>query len=270
MKRGYKVETIKIAAIQMDICHCNKQKNIKKALHFSEEAISKGADIIVLPEVFSTGFCYEELENIAESGSYPTIKELEVFSKKNKCIIVGSIIEKHSSKNRETYTNLGFCLEDGELVGTYTKTHPFGKEKEYFTSGDVIEPIHLKERDLTVGLQICYEMRFPEIARKLCLSGADILMTIAEFPNPREHQWRTLATARAIENQVFHIACNRSGSDPTSTFFGGSMIIDPLGNVIADAKDGECVIIEEIDTSIMKKTRKEIPVFDDRRPDIYK
>lgn len=263
------MQPIKIAAIQMDICHCNKQKNIEKAIHFSEEAISKGADIIILPEVFSTGFCYEDIEKASESSPYPTIEELAAFSKKNKCIMIGSIIEKHSSENRDRYTNLGFCLEDGELVGTYTKTHPFGKEKGYFTSGDTIEPIHLKKHELTIGLQICYEIRFPEIARKLCLSGADILMTIAEFPNPREHQWRTLATARAIENQIFHIACNRSGSDPSSTFFGGTMIIDPLGTVLADAKEGECVIIEEIDTSIMRKTRRAIPVFDDRRPELY-
>ncbi|WP_305064334.1 MULTISPECIES: carbon-nitrogen family hydrolase [Methanococcoides] len=263
------MEPIKIAAIQMDICHCNKQKNIEKALRFSEEAVSKGADIIILPEVFSTGFCYEDLEKAAESRPYPTIEEIAAFSKKNKCIMIGSIIEKHGSENRETYTNLGFCLEDGELVGTYTKTHPFGKEKGYFASGDLIEPIHLKERDLIIGLQICYEIRFPEIARKLCLSGADMLITIAEFPKPREHQWRTLATARAIENQIFHIACNRSGSDPNSTFFGGTMIIDPLGNVMAGAKDEECVIIGEIDTSLMRKTRKAIPVFDDRRPDLY-
>ncbi|MCD4821574.1 MAG: carbon-nitrogen family hydrolase [Methanococcoides sp.] len=263
------MEPIKIAAIQMDICHCNKQKNIEKALRFSEEAVSKGADIIILPEVFSTGFCYEDLEKASESSPYPTIEELAAFSKKNKCIMIGSIIEKHSSENRETYTNLGFCLEDGELVGTYTKTHPFGKEKRYFTSGDTIEPIHLKGRDLTIGLQICYEIRFPEIARKLCLSGADILITIAEFPNPREQQWRTLATARAIENQIFHIACNRSGSDPNSTFFGGTMIIDSLGNIMSGAKDEECVIIAEIDTSLMRKTRKSIPIFDDRRPELY-
>jgi len=263
------VEPIKIAAIQIDICHCNKHKNIEKALRFSEEAVSKGADIIILPEVFSTGFCYEDLEKASESSPYPTIEELAAFSKKNKCIMIGSIIEKHSSENRETYTNLGFCLEDGELVGTYTKTHPFGKEKRYFTSGDTIEPIHLKGRDLTIGLQICYEIRFPEIARKLCLSGADILITIAEFPNPREQQWRTLATARAIENQIFHIACNRSGSDPNSTFFGGTMIIDSLGNIMSGAKDEECVIIAEIDTSLMRKTRKSIPIFDDRRPELY-
>ncbi|MEL4304944.1 carbon-nitrogen family hydrolase [Methanococcoides sp. LMO-2] len=260
---------IKAAAIQMDISQCNKNENISKALMLSEKAISQGANLIVLPEVFSTGFCYEDLENAGESEPFPTIERLKEFSKKNSCVMIGSIIEKKEQEDTTIFTNLGFCIEKGELAGTYTKTHPFGREKGYFTAGNDIQPIYLKSYDLTVGLEICYEMRFPEIARKLVIAGSDILVTIAEFPNPREYQWRSLATARAVENQIYHIACNRTGSDPDSTFFGATMILDPLGNVLADSKDKECYIIHEIDTEIMEKTRKAIPVFDDRRPDLY-
>nr|WP_135607244.1 nitrilase-related carbon-nitrogen hydrolase [Methanococcoides methylutens] len=292
------MKPIKAAAIQMDISHCKKQDNINKALMLSENAISHGAELIVLPEVFSTGFCYEELDNSGESEPFPTIEQLRDFSKQNSCVMIGSIIQKHNNeevqesekrereggegegeidlkgKRREgrgknNFTNMGFCIENGDIAGTYTKTHPFGKEKNYFTPGDQIEPINLKSYDLTIGLEICYEMRFPEIARKLAIDGSDILVTIAEFPNPREYQWRSLATARSVENQIYHIACNRTGADPSSTFFGASMILDPLGNVLADAKDKECFIIHEIDPEMMKDTRKAIPVFDDRRPELY-
>nr|WP_167880959.1 nitrilase-related carbon-nitrogen hydrolase [Methanococcoides sp. AM1] len=281
---------MKAAAIQMDISHCKKQDNINKALMLSENAISNGAELIVLPEVFSTGFCYEDLDNAGESEPCPTIEQLRDFSRQNSCVVIGSIIQKNGKEEEEeqemereeelegkgkverrknNFTNMGFCIENGELAGTYTKTHPFGKEKGYFTSGDQIEPIRLKSYDLSIGLEICYEMRFPEIARKLAIAGSDILITIAEFPNPREYQWRSLATARSIENQIYHIACNRTGKDPSSTFFGATMILDPLGNVLADAKDKECFIIHDIDPKMMKDTRKAITVFDDRRPELY-
>ncbi|MGM0771498.1 MAG: carbon-nitrogen family hydrolase [Halobacteriota archaeon] len=263
------MKNIKATAIQMDISQCNKQENISKALMLSEEAISQGANLIVLPEVFSTGFCYEDLENAGESQPWPTIKLLKEFSKKNNCIMIGSIIQKIEQEETTIYTNLSFCIENGKLAGTYNKTHPFEKENGYFTPGNSIEPIYLKSYDITIGLEICYEMRFPEIARKLSIAGSDLLVTIAEFPNPREYQWRALATARAIENQIYHIACNRIGSDPNSTFFGATMIIDPLGNVLDDAEDKECFIIRDIDPEMMESTRKAIPIFKDRRPDLY-
>lgn len=263
------MKPIKAAAIQMDISHCKKKENIRKALMLSENAISEGADLIVLPEVFSTGFCYEDLNNAGESEPCPTIEQLSDFSERNSCVMIGSIIQKHGQKEGNRFTNMGFCLEKGDLAGTYTKTHPFGREKGYFTPGSHIEPIRLKSYDLTIGLEICYEMRFPEIARKLSIAGSDILVTIAEFPNPREYQWRSLATARSVENQIYHIACNRTGSDPDSTFFGATMILDPLGNVLADAKDKECFVIHEIDPEMMEDTRKAIPVFEDRRPELY-
>lgn len=267
---------MKAACIQMDICHCKKQTNIDHALSMAKKAISNGAKLIVLPEVFSTGFCYGNIKENAECAPYPTIETLCEFSKEHDCILIGSIIEAAKDEKTDTshdtsyhYYNLGFCIESGNLAGTYRKIHPFGQEKSYFCGGDTISPIRLKKNKLTIGLEICYELRFPEVARKLSLAGADILVTIAEFPNPREHHWKTLAIARAIENQIPHIACNRTGDDPDSTFFGGSMIIDAWGDVKAQAGDEECIIMHDIDVCEKDTIRKTIPVFDDRRPDIY-
>ncbi len=265
---------MKAACIQMDIRHCKKQTNIDHTLSMSGKAISEGAELIVLPEVFSTGFCYDNIEKNAERPPYPTIETLREFSKEHDCILIGSIIEatenvKTTALHDKSYYNLGFCIESGKLAGTYRKTHPFGQEKSYFCGGDTIMPIRLEKNDLTIGLEICYELRFPEVARKLSLAGADILVTIAEFPNPREHHWKTLATARAIENQIPHVACNRAGEDPYSTFFGGSMIIDAWGEIKAQANDEECIIMHDINMREKDTIRKTIPVFGDRRPDIY-
>ena len=258
----------------MDIRHCKKQTNIDHALSMAEEAVAKGAELIVLPEVFSTGFCYDNIEENAERPPYPTIETLREFSKEHDCILVGSIIEaaednKTAAPHGKSYYNLGFCIESGKIAGTYRKTHPFGQEKSYFCSGDTIMPIRLEKNKITIGLEICYELRFPEVARKLSLAGADILVTIAEFPNPREHHWKTLSTARAIENQIPHIACNRAGKDPYSTFFGGSMIIDAWGDIKAQASDEECIIMHDIDMREKDNIRKAIPVFNDRRPNLY-
>ncbi|MGE5457328.1 MAG: nitrilase-related carbon-nitrogen hydrolase, partial [Methanococcaceae archaeon] len=162
-----------------------------------------------------------------------------------------------------------FCFESGTLAGTYRKTHLFQNENQYFSRGNSIEPISLKKQNLKIGLEICYELRFPEVARKLALAGSDILVTTAAFPNPRSEHWKTLSKARAIENQIPHIACNRTGSAPDCTYFGNSMVIGAWGEVKADAGDKECVIVCDLDLSGKDEIRKAIPVFEDRRTELY-
>ncbi|MCQ1535618.1 carbon-nitrogen family hydrolase [Methanosarcina sp. KYL-1] len=317
---------MKVACIQMDVLQCRKDKNVGKALSMALEAVGKGAELIVLPEVFSTGFCYENFDHAAESFPSPTLENLSCFSEANDCILMGSFIEKvalekegaenlasgkegiknysrEMEQNKETalekkginnavsgnavaedvasgkkteenknsflYYNLGFCFESGALAGTYRKTHPFKTENCYFSRGNSIEPITLKTRGLKVGFEICYELRFPEIARKLALAGSDILVTTAAFPNPRSEHWKTLVKARAIENQVPHIACNRIGKAPEAIYFGSSMVVDAWGEVKAYAGHKECVIVHDLDLDGKDEIRKSIPVFEDRRAELY-
>jgi Predicted amidohydrolase len=288
---------MRVACVQMDVLHCRKQENLEKALYLALEAVNKGAELIVFPEVFSTGFCYEHFDYAAETLPSPILENLACFSEANDCIIMGSIIEKvaleeisvikkttdaenkkaTNSKNSITlnstnsilYYNLGFCFESGALAGSYRKTHPFKDENQYFSRGNSIEPIFLKKHNLKLGFQICYELRFPEVARKLALAGSDLLITVAAFPNPRSEHWRTLTRARAIENQIPHIACNRTGSAPDCTYFGNSMIIDAWGEVQADAGSKQCVIVYDLDLSRKDEVRKMIPVFEDRRTELY-
>lgn len=273
----------------MDVLHCRKQENLEKALHMALKAVRKGAELIVLPEVFSTGFCYEHFDHAAETLPSPLLENLACFSEANDCIIMGSVIEKVSSEetfdsgtpadsenstlsnssNSPFYYNLGFCFESGTLAGSYRKTHPFKTENNYFSKGDSIEPISLKKQNLKIGFEICYDLRFPEVARKLSLDGSDLLVTTAAFPNPRSEHWNILAKARAIENQIPHIACNRIGSAPDCSYFGNSMIIDAWGEVKADAGNKECVIVHDLDLSRKNEVRKMIPVFDNRRIELY-
>ena len=290
---------MKVACVQMDVQQCRKQKNLKKALSMAAEAAEKGAELIVLPEVFSTGFCYENFDRAAESFPCPTLENLYCFSETRDCILLGSLIEKavsgkvyakgipvenkvsdnfapetglkngNAGESSALYYNMGFCLESGKLVGTYRKTHPFKGENCYFSRGNSIEPISLKKHNLKIGFEICYELRFPEVARKLALAGSDLLITTAAFPNPRSEHWKTLVKARAIENQIPHIACNRTGKAPDASYFGGSMIVDAWGEVKADAGHKECVIVHDLDLDSKDEIRKSIPVFEDRRTELY-
>jgi predicted amidohydrolase len=286
---------MRVACVQMDILHCRKQENLEKALYMALEALEKGAEIIVFPEVFSTGFCYDKIDYVAEALPSPILENLACFSEANDCTLIGSVIEKTvqekevsgseistnsnkssnlnnltpQSNNPTLYYNLGFCFESGNLAGTYRKTHPFKNENQYFSRGNSIEPITLKKKNLKIGFEICYELRFPEVARKLSLAGSDLLVTTAAFPNPRAEHWKILAKARAIENQIPHIACNRTGAAPDCSYFGHSMIIDAWGEVKADAGNKECVIVHELDLSKRDEIRKIIPVFEDRRAELY-
>lgn len=263
------MKTIKAACIQMKISDCKKEENISKALLMASEAVLQGAEIIVFPEVFATGFCYSNMEDSAEYENGNIMGRMRSFSYKNNCVLLFSFIEKVIIEGNAEYYNLGVCIEDGEIAGKYRKTHLFKREKQYFCPGKSIVPVLLTKRKLTVGLQICYELRFPEIARKLTLEGADILVTIAQFPSPREHIWRSLVIARAIENQIPHIACNRVGKEYDTSYFGGSVIVDSLGEVQADAEGTDSVIFSVIDFEKTRQSRQSITVFEDRHPGLY-
>lgn len=267
---------IQVSCVQMNIAQCSKEQNIEKALLMAKKAIDAGARIIVLPEVFSTGFCYKGLDSVAESSvsqrveEYPTIQKLLQFSEKHDCVLIGSIIEK-KKENMDIlkYHNLGFCIESGYLAGVYRKTHLYGMEKTHFSRGESIFPIELKTLGIIIGLQICFELRFPEISRKLALAGADILVTVAEFAHPKATQWKALVAARAIENQIPHIACNRIGTAPFVSYFGNSMIVNAWGNIRYEAGDDECFIVGDIDMGETKRIRDKVSLFDNRQLDLY-
>ncbi|WP_367343480.1 nitrilase-related carbon-nitrogen hydrolase [Methanomethylovorans sp.] len=267
---------IKISCVQMDIKQCSKEENIEKALLMAKDAIAAGTRIIVFPEVFSTGFCYKDLGFVAETSpsqrveEYPAIKRLLQFSRVHGCILIGSVIEKKvECTDQIRYHNLGFCIESGDLAGIYRKTHLYGLEKRHFSRGEGISPIRLERTGITVGLQICFDLRFPEVSRKLAFEGADVLVTVGGFADPKSSQWKALATTRAIENQIPHIACNRVGTAPLASYFGRSMIINAWGNMKAEAEGFECLITGEIDIDETKRIRGKVSLLDDRQLDLY-
>lgn len=262
----------------MDISLCSKHENLERALTLAEEAVSKEAELLVFPEVFSTGFCYDHIEEIAETISGPTIGALRTFSREHNCILAGSMIEKRERKDGDIISseekapfqyNLGFCIESGKLAGIRRKVQLYGPEKKYFAPGDSIAPIRLQKHGLSIGIIVCNELRYPEVARKLALEGADFLVSAAEIPYFYLYPWRIMSISRAIENQLPHIACNRVGKDRYSTYPGNSLIADGWGRVLSEAGKEECVLIGEINIEEAKEIRQTGSIFEDRRPDLY-
>ncbi|MDF2837557.1 MAG: Nitrilase/cyanide hydratase and apolipoprotein N-acyltransferase, partial [Paenibacillus sp.] len=196
-----------------------------------------------------------------------TVALLSEFGKKHGVYIVGgSIAEKREDG---VYNTMLAFDRTGARIGDYSKIHLFRlmAEEKHLQAGD--KPGRLTIQGAEAGMMICYDIRFPELARKLALDGAKLLFVPAEWPNPRLHHWRTLLTARAIENQMYVIACNRMGQSGETSFFGHSMVIDPWGEIIAEAGEEECILFADIDLALVDEVRTRIPVFEDRRPSLY-
>lgn len=260
---------LRLALLQMHIEAGNPEANFSKLASMLEEAVSQEQkpDVIMFPEMWNTGYALTEIQTIADRDGARTKAFLSAFSKKHSVhIIGGSIAELKSDKVLNT---IYVFDREGNAVADYSKIHLFRlmDEEKYLAAGD--KPGRLEIEGAQAGMMICYDIRFPELARKLALEGAKLLFVPAEWPYPRLHHWRTLLTARAIENQMFVIACNRIGTSGSTEFFGHSIVLDPWGETIAEAGEEETIIYAEIDLSLVDGVRSKIPVFEDRRPAIY-
>jgi predicted amidohydrolase len=190
--------------------------------------------IIILPELWATGFAYEKLPEL--SRKIPALLEnLQILSAKYQVNIGGSLPEY----SQHSYYNTLFITEPKGLAGTYRKQCLFSpmQEDSFFTPGTEPRPI---QTDLgPIGALVCYDLRFPELLRKQATLGTDLVVISAQWPATRIDNWRILVQARAIENQMFVVACNRCGTTGDTTFGGHSMIVAPDGSILLEADENE-------------------------------
>jgi omega-amidase len=257
-----------IACLQMDIAYGNPIKNYQKAEKLIEKALSEKPDIIVLPELWTTGYDLTRLYEIADKDAIQTIEFLKLAAKKYQVHFVGGSVANRGETGVKN--TLLIINKQGNLVHQYNKLHLFKLMDEHLFLEAGAEKGLFELEDCQFAGVICYDIRFPEWIRSHTADGAEALFVVAEWPAPRLNHWRSLLIARAIENQCYVIACNRSGKDPASTFFGHSMIIDPWGEIVAEAGENEEILTAEIEMDLVKETRKKIPVFEDRLPEYYK
>jgi len=272
------VDNFKVAAIQMTSTK-NKKINLEKARNFIQKAAEENAKVTVLPEMFNfTGGIQEKKEN-AEKIPGPTIDFLrEIARNKGIYILCGSILEVAEEKEEKLYNTSVFLDEKGDIIAIYRKIHLFNvslPDGSKFEEGKLTAPgreIVLADTSICrFGLSICYDLRFPELYRRLAKKGARVIFAPSAFTlqTGKDH-WETLVRARAIENQVYLIAANQIGDDTFSKrSWGKSMIVDPWGTVLSKAPDRETVIFANIDLSYQEKIRKDFPSLSHMREDIF-
>jgi omega-amidase len=255
---------IHAAAIQFNVTQGDVDANLDYVRAALRRVAGQGIQLVVLPEMWSSGFAYRNLNELA-GRTAGIVDELLQLSRELKLVIVGSMPEPHGEK----VFNTAYVVDNGRLTGVYRKLHLFSLlgEDKAFDSGDswlMVETSLGK-----IGVIICYDLRFPELSRRLALEGAAVICVPAQWPKPRQEHWRTLLRARAIENQLFVVACNACGPIGKLDFFGMSMIIDPKGKVLAEGDEAEREISAPLDMQLMADWRAQIPCFKDRRPEFY-
>jgi deaminated glutathione amidase len=268
---------MRVAAVQLNSTE-DTERNLEKADLLTRDAISRGAELVVLPEKWTVLGSAEQLEAGAQLLDGPAISWAQSTAREFGVeIVAGSIAERvpELEKNRNTSVHVG---PDGQVRAVYHKLHMFDVEIDgvlYAESAQerageevVVSPL---TNGTGLGMTICYDLRFPELYRMLAASGAQIISVPSAFtvPTTRDH-WEILLRARAIENQCFMVAANQIGTHGGGYRSGGrSMIVDPWGIVLASAPDAEGAIVAELDFEQLQAIRRRIPVLSHRREDVY-
>ncbi|CCD18514.1 putative nitrilase [Trypanosoma vivax] len=268
---------MRVALCQMPVTGC-KEANIAKAVEMIKTAVQKGADFIVLPECFNCPYGTKYFDSFAEEltpGS-PTFDAISQAAKQNVVwIVAGSIPEKCNGK---LFNSCMIFDPNGNLKHVHRKVHLYRinsdtikmDEGEVLTAGDCVLPVSIDEK-LKFGVGICFDVRYPPFAWKYANEGTSFLVYPSAFnmvTGPLH--WELAARSRAIDNQQFVVMCSPA-RDTTSEYvaWGHSIVVDPLGNVLAQAEEGEEIVEAELNFDLVESARKKLPILDSMRRDLY-
>ncbi len=259
---------MKISCIQMDMQLGAVEENFAHAAALVRSAVDADQpDAVVLPETWNTGFFPQDLASCADRDGERT---KAVFSALAKELGVNIVCGSVANQRADGFYNTAYVFDRaGAVVAEYDKTHLFTPSGENGRFRPGAHTCRFTLDGISCGLIICYEIRFPELARAMALAGTELLFVVAQWPESRIMHLETLARARAIENQMFLALCNSVGAAGETRCGGHSAIIDPLGEYLAHAWDGEETITGTADFSAIEGIRSSINVFQDRRPELY-
>ncbi|MGH3343943.1 MAG: carbon-nitrogen family hydrolase [Carbonactinosporaceae bacterium] len=255
---------MRISVIQLDVDLAEPRADrVARAAGLVRE--QREADLVLLPELWPQGaFAYGDWADEAETPDGPTVSAIGAAAREIGSLVhAGSIIERAGGRLYNTSVLVG---PDGSIRATYRKIHRFGfseGEAELLSPGD--EVVTHETSFGVLGFATCYDLRFPEMFRKLLDRGAEILLVPAAWPARRIAHWRLFARARAVENQMFVVAGNTTGFQREVLLGGHSVVVDPWGDAVAEAGAGEEVLTADLDTALVAKTRESFPVLPDRR-----
>ncbi|MBU6532183.1 carbon-nitrogen family hydrolase [Streptomyces mayonensis] len=224
-----------------------------------------GADLVVLPELWTTGaFAFEEFDAAAEPLRGPTHEAMAGAAADTGVWLHAGSVPERGPDGRLYNTSLLYS-PSGDLAASYRKIHRFGFDKgEAVLMGAGHEPVTVRLPETTVGVATCYDLRFPELFRTLVDAGAETLVVPAGWPERRRSHWTLLARARAVENQAFVLACGTAGTHAGVPQAGHSLVVDPWGEVLAEAGAEEEVLTVEFDPAKVARTREQFPALKDR------
>ncbi len=270
-------ETLRVAAVQLN-SGPDKLANIERALALIDRAAAQGARLVALPEVWTYLGPDAGNREHAEPIPGPTFDRLADRARRHGIVLhAGSVHEVRSGDPRLLNTT-AVIGPDGDLLARYSKIHMFDvvldgvasyEESATVSPGDEIVTLDID--GITIGLAICYDLRFPELFRILALRGAELIVLPAAFTmtTGKDH-WEILIRARAIENGVYMVAPAQVGEHPPGNWsYGRSLIVDPWGTVLATAPDTETVITADLDSAYLRKVRRQVPSLANRMPDRY-
>lgn len=258
---------MKIACAQMDIEFARPEKNYRAIEAYVAKAANTNCEIVVFPEMWNLGYALTELESFADLNGTKTKQLLTGLSKQYQINIVGGSV---ATKKADGFYNTMYVADKtGTIVAEYDKAHLFKLMDEHL----YMKPGRSKNLFELAGTPcagvICYDIRFPEWIRTHVLNGAKVIFIPAQWPKMRIDHWRLLLQARAVENQCFIVAVNRVGRDPSNQYNGHSMIIAPWGDILLDNQTEEGLYFAKLDLDEVDRVRKTIPIFTDRRTDLY-
>ena len=255
---------MRVACCQFDIAWEDKPANYARVRDLATKANLERGTLLLLPEMFATGFSMNA-DAIAETPDGPTAGFLADLARAHGLYVLGGLAlrgEKPGSRPRNEAMLFGPA---GEEILRYAKVHrfSFAQEDRHYDAGEA--PVSGDVGACRVQPTICYDLRFPELCRGKAARGAELICVIANWPAARESHWLALLKARAIENQAYVAAVNRCGRDPNVEYSGRSHIIDPRGEVIENAGNGETIIAADLELETLRDYRARFPALNDAR-----
>jgi predicted amidohydrolase len=266
---------MRVAVAQIEPRLAEKERNLDVCLRRLEEAAAQGAELLVLPECAIPGYVYESAEEAlpyAEEVPGPSTAALEEACRRLGAHVVCGLLERDGV----AVHNAAVLVGPEGLVGSYRKSHlPFLGVDRFVRAGDELPVFETPVG--RIGLEICYDLRFPEVTRSLALAGADLVCLPTNWPLAAAANAELLAPARAFENRIYLLVANRVGRERTAEFCGRSQIVDPTGVRLAEAEPtGEALLVADVDVERSRDKSivpapgvYEMHLFDHRRPDLH-
>jgi len=259
--------SLTIALAQMTVTRGEPHVNLGAASFAIRDAAERGAELVLLPELWSTGYDLARCNAHARITRTEVLPALGALARELGVFVAGSVLIDDGDER--VFNSMLVIGPAGVIVSRYDKVHLFGlmAEDHYLTPGCELSTLSLPTWE--VGLAICYDLRFPELFLSYAMAGASLVLIPAEWPAVRHEHWRTLVRARAIENGYFVAACNCAGTSGPTLFGGHSMLVDPWGMVVCEGGQDDTLLIATIDGARVRAARNTIPALADRRPDVY-